>query len=69
MNTYRNFIGGKWTEADWALVTTQGASIGRDAFDDRFAAWGLPDLDDWYQRPDPTRGYDSYGKARLYASR
>lgn len=62
-------ISGAWAEADWALVTKQGLSTGRDAFDERFAAWGLPDLDGWYQRPDPARPHDSYMKVRLYASR
>lgn len=68
-------IGGAWKGAlpeDGVAVTSvrsTGLSIGRDEFDARFSAWGLADLDGWYQAPDPDRPFDSYAKARFYASR
>ena len=68
-------IGGAWAEAPQddgvavASVRSTGLSIGRDEFDARFSAWGLADLDGWYQVPDPERPFDSYAKARAWASR
>ena len=54
-------IGGAWAGAAQddgvavASVRSTGLSIGRDEFDARFSAWGLADLDGWYQRRDPFR--------------
>lgn len=54
-----------------ATIRREAASIGEGAFSDRFDAppWNAPDLDGWYQRRDPNRPYDSYAKARFWASR
>jgi len=68
-------IGGAWKGAlpddgvSAATIRSSGLSIGRDEFDARFARWGLSDLDGWYQRRDPERGFDSYAKARAWAYR
>ena len=54
-------IGGDWTgdtretALDIAIIRKEAPSIGEGAFADRFAAWGLVDLDDWYQSRDPAR--------------
>jgi hypothetical protein len=53
--------GGAWKGAlpedgvSVAAIRASGVSIGRDEFDSRFAAWGLTDLEGWYQRRDPNR--------------
>lgn len=63
--------GSAWTGADFLAVSRQGASIGEGAFANRFNGppWNAPDLPGWYQRRDPTRPYDSYAKARFWASK
>lgn len=68
-------IGGAWTghtpetALDIGIIRREAPSIGEGNFADRFAAWGLTDLDGWYQRRDPSRGFDSYAKARAWAYR
>lgn len=68
-------IGGAWTgdtpetALDIALIRQQAPSIGEGHFADMFAGWGLSDLDGWYQRRDPLRGFDTYAKARSWAFR
>lgn len=69
--------GGSWiggteeTAVTIATVRAESISIGRDEFDDRFAGppWNVPDLDGWFQRRNPARGFDSYAKARAWAHR
>jgi hypothetical protein len=67
-------VGGGWIGADtdsgvdFLTVSRSGASIGEGHFADMFADWNLPDLEGWYQRRDPNRPYDSYAKARFWAS-
>ena len=54
-------IGGAWTgdtpatALDIAIIRKEAPSIGEGAFADRFASWGLADLDGWYQSRDPSR--------------
>lgn len=70
-------IGGAWTgntpetALDIATIRREAPSIGEGEFSDRFGGdpWNAPDLEGWYQRRDPARTFDSYAKARFFASR
>ncbi len=56
-----DMICGDWTgdtddtALDIAIIRKEAPSIGEGNFADRFAAWGLVDLDGWYQSRDPAR--------------
>jgi hypothetical protein len=68
-------IGGAWTgdtpetALDIAIIRKEAPSIGEGDFADRFTTWGLSDLDGWFVSRGSTAPYDTYRKARLYASR